>query len=353
MALLESLLGIRGKLDAYSEAAKVATMQRLGVDDYYTKLLQAQETARGQVQNKLATEAEQRQLQTQAGLLKPILSKYGPDAAKQIGSLLLSNSPEARAYGAAQLGDAEVRRGTAPQSLLQSLQAGQLANTAAAQGITQQGIMGPLQVERERAGIAASNASTAASQYALRQQQLADAAPKPVLPYGEPPKGRFPVQNPQGEIEYIPQPGTEAYNTATEAVRTQENLVRDLQLFQTSVVKAGASGTEMVGDLANTLRFQRGNVLSGLAKLRNLGVLQPGEYEILADQLPDPTGFIRNIGGAVAAFEPTGIVADAMREAIQAPYDQFRKLAEDRLRQSYKTYWYVQPVPGTLPETAR
>jgi hypothetical protein len=210
-----------------------------------------------------------------------------------------------------------------------------------------------LQILQARAGLESTRLGTAMNRFQLQQAQLEAAAPKPVLPYGEPPKGTFPVQSPTGEIQYIPQPGTEPYRQAEDAVRTQENLIRDLQLFQTSVEKAGASGTEWIGDQANMLRFQRGNVVAGLAKLRNLGVLQPGEYEILEQQLPDPTSIMRNLGGVAAAFDFTGISADAMREAIQAPYSAFRQLAEDRLKQSYKTYWYVQPVPGILPETAR
>lgn len=278
-------------------------------------------------------------------MMNPALREVGMESAL---AMLAPGAAQQREMSALQLENQ--RQANAGQRVAQQQAAGRYGMDAEAYqyGVSQR----PAEERRSALAERAAQVSLATGELGLAQARLEAAKPQPVLPYGTPPKGYFPVQAPGGDIEYIPQPGTQPFQQAEEAVRTQENLMRDLHLFQTSVEKAGASGTELFGELANTLRFQRGNVLSGLAKLRNLGVLQPGEYEILEQQLPDPTSVTRNILGAAALFDFTGISSDAAREAIQAPYTAYRKLVEDRLRQSYKTYWYIPATPGALPETA-
>lgn len=295
----------------------------------------------------------QRQAQ-QAELLKPTLSRFGTETAAQLGGLLLSDSPDARALGSEQLSGLMERAGQVSPAMARAIEYAQLqqqgqvlANTAAGMGIQQAGVMGPLQQQQARNAIALQEGQLAAAY----KSALEAAKPQPSLPYGEPAKGYFAAVSPSGEAEYIPQPGTEPYNAAIGKVRLLEEALRSINQLQASVEKAGASGTELVGPLANTLRYQRGNVLSTVAKLRDLGVLQPGEYEVLESQLPDPTGFMRNIMALHGALDPTGNLFELSRSSIQEPYTKMRQEMELRLREARNQYWYVPKIP-TLPEEA-
>lgn len=353
MGLLQSLLGLRGTLEGYSETAKMGVMQRLGVDDYYLKLMQAQEQARGQVQNQLAADAEQRQLRQQAGLLKPLLNKYGPDAAKQIGSLLLSNSPEARAYGAQQMMGAEVSRGTAPQGVLQVLQAGQLDNTTKAQGITQAGIMGPLQVDAARAGIANTQANTEATRWRLGQDQGAAAQPPSSgqldrqiweqqngapVPSGYRPVRRFapgPDGGPVQFIDLMPIENTEGFRKAESELRLRESMYTNIQDFLDGLAQVG---TEYRGEAAYKLSEQRRRILGDYAQLLQLGVLQPSEMTNLENILPDPTSFGNQLNPFAA-------------ENIAGVYSQLGDQYAKGLKDARDRNWFI-PYKPVLPEDA-
>ena len=238
------------------------------------------------------------------------------------------------------------------QTMQQAQQQGQgLQNTATAQGITQASAMAPLQQQQARNAIALQ-------QEQLTQQRAATAAaleaakPQQSLPYGEPGKGYFAAVSPSGEAEYIPQPGSEPFNTATSRVRQLEEALRAINQFQESVEKAGASGTELVGPLANSIRFLRGNVISTVALARKLGTVQPADYEVLDSQLPDPTGLWRNAMANYGALDPTGSLFDLSRQSVQDPYTKLREEFELRLREARRQYWYVPAIP-TLPEEAQ
>ena len=95
----------------------------------------------------------QRQAQ-QAALLKPTLSRFGAETAQQVGSLLLSDSPNARAMGAEQLAGLMESAGNVSPAMQRAIQMAQaqqqgqvLQNTATAQRIQQQAEMHPLEVE--------------------------------------------------------------------------------------------------------------------------------------------------------------------------------------------------------------
>lgn len=295
--------------------------------------------------------------------LKPLLGKFDPATAKQVGTAAISSDPAVRQLGFQQLSgllgqlDPQYQGQLAQQK--QALEAG----TLGLQSQRFQNLLGAIQEKRaaarepltllgQRLGIQQQRQQLEAGAVALNKARLEAAAPQPVLPYGKPPEGRFPAMAPSGQVEYIPQPGTDPFYAAQDANRETADMLKDVQLFQTTVEKVGPSGTELTGPAAGVLKFQRGNIISRLAKLRTLGVLQPGEYEILSEQLPDPTSWTKNVGAWFGAIDPTGTVWDYQRATIQEPYNAFRQLLEDRLRNQRQKYWYVDPVLGALPEDA-
>mgnify|MGYP000872217262 FL=1 len=98
--------------------------------------------------------SRQDQLREQAALLKPTLSRFGAETAQQVGSLLLSDSPNARAMGAEQLAGLMESAGNVSPAMQRAIQMAQaqqqgqvLQNTATAQRIQQQAEMHPLEVE--------------------------------------------------------------------------------------------------------------------------------------------------------------------------------------------------------------
>jgi hypothetical protein len=239
----------------------------------------------------------------------------------------------------------------------QALKNAQLAGQATQQNIDQAAQAFPLEQERRRLEIA--NQQLAARKL---QQDIALGAAVPVTPYGEPPKGYFPVLNPESGLpEYIPQPGTEAYNAARSGTAALEETVRGLQDFLVDIEgdpqhpsPLGPTGTEWTGPAATAIEFKRGNVISALAQLRNLGVLQPGEYETIEKQLPSPTALLRNLQG-LAAYTPLGLVTggpDYVRSTITAPYREMLEIMQKRLEERRRQYWYVRQEPGLLPEDA-
>lgn len=331
MGMLDQFMQWRNQASADLTRARANALQQVGLD--------FQERQRQQ----LLAEQQAQQQQQGVGLAQQLYRQglqSNPTAQSAVG---LMQNPGSRGAGIAlglQLLDPKAQA---------ELQGQALSNVRTAAGITQDAAEAPSRMEALRAQIAASRSATAKSQYELEQAKLAAAQPQPVLPFGEPPKGYFPVQSPSGDVQYIPQPGSEPYNKATDAIQQLEATLRDINQFQSSVEKAGASGTELIGPAANSLRFQRGNVLSRVAALRNLGVLQPAEYENLDSQLPDPTGIFRNLAGASGLIDPTGNLFDYQRQSIQEPYSQLRKEFETRLRLLRKQYWYV-PTTKVLPE---
>lgn len=313
------------------------------------------------------SKARDAQRQVRAQDYQPLLRQLPTTAAAALGPLL--TSPDQNAVNQGQSMLAEYMRRRSPEAR-QGLELGsqQLAN---AQQQNQATALN-MELARNTDSRQASAEQRAAEQFPLvqqnyrlqnqnevMQQKLLQAkvealgAPIPAAPYGEPPKGYFPVMAPSGNVEYIPQPGTEPYNKAIEVSKLQANILRNLQMLQTVIDDAGASGTELFGARANTLRFLRGNVLSDVASLRNMGVLQPAELENLESQLPDPTSWSRNIAATFGVLDPTGLSADAMRESIQAPFDQMRQMFEERVRQHRKQFWYIPHVVGVVPEDAK
>ncbi|MDH5276940.1 MAG: hypothetical protein OEW88_11005 [Gammaproteobacteria bacterium] len=292
--------------------------------------------------------------------VRNLLQQLPTTAAAALGPLLTSSDPRQQAFGQQQLQEFQRRRSPEAQQAMQyqqqaiegqrlGQQSQRFGNLLAATQELRQQRLAPLQEQQMQGQLKLQGLQTQKVQNELIQQGL----PVPAEPYGTPPKGHFPVLSPSGSVEYIPQPGTPGYLKAQEAEQIQARILKNLALLQSQIDDAGASGTELVGPRANNLRFLRGNVLADVAALRNLGVLQPAELENLEAQLPDPTSWGRNIGAVFSALDPTGSGLDLMRDSIQAPYTQMRRLFEDRLRQTRKTYWYVPATPMALPEDAQ
>lgn len=309
--------------------------------------------ARGAGQDVLDQRSEARRTQA----LRPLLAKFGPDTAAEIGPAATSADPDMRATGLQQLsgllGQLDPKYQADLQDKAQQLEAGDLAlrssrfsNLLAARTEQRTAAQFPLQQRTARQGLAIQQ-----QQMELNRLALIAAQPQPVSPLGEVPTGMTPAKAPNGELQYIPQPWSNEYATAQEATREAEDTLKDVTRFQSLVEQVGPSGSEGTGPQATTLKFLRGNVIARVAKLRNLGVLQPGELENIEEQLPDPTSWSRNVSGFFGAIDPSGKLFDYQRQTIQAPYTAMRELLEQRVRQGRKQYWYVTHG-NVLPEDA-
>jgi hypothetical protein len=308
--------------------------------------------------------AQQRQADQQAPGLAAALGRQAgpPRGGGQIGSGWDPQSDQAQAVGLMMdPGTRQLGTGMAAQLLdpaqRQALANSKLAGEATQQGMDQAAAAFPLEQAGRRQTLA--NQQLAAAKL---RQDIAAGVPQAVTPYGEPPKGYFPVMNPYTQQpEYIPQPGTKPYNdaqagtdTLQETVRQIGDLLLDIEGDPDNPAPVGATGTELTGPAATTLRFKRGNVISLVAQLRNLGVLQPAEFEAVDEQLPDPTSMARNIQ-ALAAYTPIGLLTggpDYVRTTITAPYRELLRVFEQRLKDRQQTYWYVRQESGLLPDQA-
>lgn len=316
-----------------TERAQVAADAQVSVQQRLAEQAQAQDAAE-----------QQRLAQERIAALRPLLGKFGAATAGQLGPAIASTDPNAAALGLQTL--------TGLVGQLDPAYKSQVATQQEALAAEQQARPTRLALLREQ--LTGQQLANTAQARQNRVNALADAAPIPALPFGTPPKGYFPVARPDtGTVEYIPQPGTEPYNKAQSTVDLLGETIRRVQRFQVLVDQAGASGTEYSGPVATQLAAERGTILSAVAQLRNLGVLQPGEYELLDSQFPDPTSFSANVSAALSALDPTGSLLDRKRSTIQAPYSQLRQDFEQRLRKARSTFWYVRHDAGMLPEDAR
>jgi hypothetical protein len=337
---LQNASQARGLLDLLAGGPGRRRTERL--TQYQTLLRQLPTTAAGAL-GPLLTSTSEADAGAGRGLLGEYLRRRSPESRtgleQQAATLEASRNEETRAAQrqpglmlADRLGIAGAR---------QSLERGRQALAE-----------GPLRLRMLREQLTGQRLSNEGALLGNQAARLGLAAPQPALPYGEPPKGYFPVQSPSGQVEYIPQPGTAPFNDAQAGRDELENIVRDVQAFQLEMESAGPTGTEYVGPKATRLKFLRGNVLARVAKLRALGVLQPTELENLEGQLPDPTAFSANVGAMLSGLDPTGAAMDYRRAVLQAPYEAMREAFEEKLRQHSATYWYTRGNPSLLPEGA-
>lgn len=326
-------------------------------------ILQQLAALQAQARNTGADIRDKRTREQRLQALQPLLAKFGPETAAQVGAAATSAQPDIGAAGVSVLGgllgqlDPQYQTDLANRQ--QALESGRLGQQAQRFGNLLQALEErrsqqrfPLEQRARRLqneGLALGNTGQRLTNEAL---DLKNSLPVPVLPYGKPPEGRYPVMAPSGRVEYIPQPGTEDFNNAQAANREAADALKDIHLFQQTVESAGPSGTELTGPAAATLKFQRGNIIARIAKLRNLGVLQGFENVAIEEQLPDPTTWGRNVAAYYGMLDPSGTLWDYQRQTIQQPYTAMRELLEARLRQQRQQYWYVDQVIGALPEDA-
>jgi len=174
-------------------------------------------------------------------------------------------------------------------------------------------------LDQQRFGLQQSEAQRAASQFeqsfglqkkrfGLEQQESdAKANAGPGMPKLE--AGYQWVADPGGSGGAIaaPIPGTQDYAKGVGGLeslaQTQKQIGQFLDLVQGveettkqgKKVRIGGAGTEYGGQTAARMSTLRAGIISGVAKLRDMGVLQPGEMENIEEQLPDPTSLKSNL----------------------------------------------------------
>jgi hypothetical protein len=167
----------------------------------------------------------------------------------------------------------------------------------------------------------------------------------------KPPSGYVPWADPvSGQVAGVaPLPGTkdyasavshaEALNRGIESARMLvDQFVGAPKLVNGREVRAGGTGTEAWGPAAATMGNQRADVLSGIATLRNMGVLQEAEAKRLESILPDPVGW--------------GYTSP---KSFQKAYEEVSRQMTRALAGHYRANpWMVPPPPpGTVPQGGR
>lgn len=118
------------------------------------------------------------------------------------------------------------------------------------------------------------------------------------------------------------------YVGPTEAKESRD-LLRNLdggkQAAQDLLARVERYGTEVVGQMSGEMGVLYGQVIAGMAAMRNMGVLQPGELAVLQSQLPDPSK-LRSMA------VPNSQITAALRQVISI-MDQ----AQARFRQGTQT----------------
>lgn len=126
-----------------------------------------------------------------------------------------------------------------------------------------------------------------------------------------------------GQTVDVPNPGTNDYDKRVSELQTLETAVRDIDEMMTLL---NQSGTEFFGAESGKQAVTYGQIISHIAKLRDLGVLQQGEAERLEEQLTDPSG----LSGAVTR-----------NETIRAQYNQLLKFFQHKLKDANQRYQYM------------
>jgi hypothetical protein len=195
--------------------------------------------------------------------------------------------------------------------------------------------------ERARLGIDARRLQLAEGADA-RAAAAAAAPSAPELP--KLPVGYTYLQSPAGMVS-APIPGTKDYATAVDTDKTlmqarkeitqltdiMEGVKRDPQTGAV-VGRGSALGSELWGQDAAKMSGLRASIISRVAKLRDMGVLQAGELERLEESLPDPT----SIG---AKFR--------RNKSITTSYRTLDEQFKSRIGAHREANpWLLPPVPG-------
>lgn len=133
----------------------------------------------------------------------------------------------------------------------------------------------------------------------------------------------------EGGIRYLP--GSKEYTAAQGEVNSLQGAVADIDKMMASIEQ---HGSESFGAESGRQRQLYGQIVSYIAKLRDMGVLQPGEMENIQEQLQNP--------------------ADGMftsNATMMAQYEQLKSQFEDKLQSKQQQYsgWGLE-VPEQQPE---
>lgn len=183
-----------------------------------------------------------------------------------------------------------------------------------------------LGLERERVGIARAGAET---------KQTAAELPKlsPGMMWAPSASGLVAAPIP-GTKDYADAVGQhETLSGAEKRIARLVDLVAgEEQTVNGQKVRVGGAGSEAWGEKSATYSTLRAGIISDVAKLRDMGVLQAGEMANLEDQLPDP-----------GSWQSTFRRNSSMVKAYQELGDQFKAKRSAHLKANP---WMVPPPPA-------
>lgn len=179
-----------------------------------------------------------------------------------------------------------------------------------------------------------------------QRQQIADAKASALLLPADPsgaelgpiPSGFERYQHPTLGTVTRALPGTQPYVKAQEEISGYESAIVDIDEVLTGLAE---TGTEFFGAESGRQAFAYGQILSHVAKLRDLGVLQKSDIEFLQDALTDPSGF----SGATTRTS-----------TIIAQFEKAQKFFQAKLANAngkYKLWGLGSGLANTTPEQAR
>jgi hypothetical protein len=240
-----------------------------------------------------------RQQRAQAAALKPALTPFGAETAKQLGGLLTSGIPAAQTLGAQQLADLQARQ---------------------SQGVS----FADTQQANQQAGAVASVDAELATQAARLANQKArleiDALRSPST---LPDRITLPVLDANGSVteQTVDSPSSAGFNkTLTEI----ESSFRGAgSLTELSQMVAQPSGTEFFGPDADRMRALSANAVLGYAQAKGMGALQAPDLELARAVVPDPSGFLQNVEGltrSVLGFPDAMLGTARVARAIPGRY---------------------------------
>jgi hypothetical protein len=149
-------------------------------------------------------------------------------------------------------------------------------------------------------------------------------------------------QGPNGSVIAAPVPGTPDHSKGVEglgALQGADALIGELldtmqgkEVTRNGVkIRTGGVGTEAYGENAARMSMKRGQIISAVAKLRDMGVLQQGEMENLEEQLPSPAGWGSKL---------------KKNSSIVASYDELRKQFRAKAARHIEANpWLVPALP--------
>ena len=304
--------------------------------------------------------------QTRLKALRPLLGKFDPATAKQVGTAAISADPQAQAIGTRQLegllgqADPQYKQGTALNAL--QIEGQQGANRVAK--LREAFIPTEQQFARDQAGYAAAQDRRQGAESGQRVKlndlalQAAMAPPAPPAPptdaqifeqaAGFPlPKDYIAGFNPNTkQLEPIPAPNTEPYRKAAAEVDTGEKLSRTITRYLALVDAVGPTATEFIGPKAGALRAAREDVISAYRERAALGTPTGGELARVEDILPDPTGYYRNSWSALGALGTAGLASGYIKESQMSPYRELLEAITQDLDTAYKRNWWIPATPG-------